>query len=108
MIEDVSESLHSIDTRLTLVEAEVNSMVGTKNWVRGIMIVLIAMTVSGAMAFAQMIEKVDSLDLDDLHLSSATALTVLADHGTEIQVVRQEQFRQRESMDLLRSEMVET
>ncbi len=57
----------------------------------------------GIYAFSQLSEKVNSLELDKMQQNISTALTVLADHGTEISVVRQEHQRIRGNIDAIQS-----
>jgi len=68
------------------------------------LIVLFLMNAFGGIyAFSQLSEKVNSLDLDKMQQNISTALTVLADHGTEIAGVRQEHQRMRGNIDSIRS-----
>lgn len=105
MADEIETSLHQIDTRLALVEAEMSSMVQGKRWIQGIAVVLIIQIILAAMAFARLSQQVDTLDLERMNIDISTALSVLGSHGNELEAVRAEQFRQRESMDLVRIEL---
>ena len=100
-----SATLHSVDTRLTVVEAEVHALAGTNKWIRGIALVIVLQIVVAAMGFARLAEQVDNLNLDGLKTNTMTALQVLGDHGTELQSVRQEQARLRGANDAMRAEI---
>jgi len=102
---ELGKTLHNIDTRVTLLESDFAAMASTHKWVRGIAAVLIIQFVVAAVAFGRLSEQVNGLDLDLVMQNDATALTVLADHGTELQEIRTENARLRGAMDAMRTEM---
>jgi hypothetical protein len=102
---ELGKTLHNIDTRVTLLESDFASMASTHNWVRSIAVVLVIQFVIAALAFGRLSEQVNGLDLDLVLQNDATALTVLADHGTELHEIRTENARLRGAMDAMRTEI---
>jgi Tfp pilus assembly protein PilO len=102
---DFGETLHHIDTRVTIIESELESLASTHKWIRGIALVLVIQVVLAAMGFAKLAEQVDSLNLKALETNIATALQVLADHGTELEGIRREDARMRGALDAIRAEI---
>ena len=105
MPDDITVTLHDIDTRLSVVESEVGGMVANSKWVKGIAMFLVLQVIAGSMAFARLSQQVENLDLGDLRHDISTALRVVADHGTELQSIRGENARLRGAMDQIRVEI---
>lgn len=102
--------LTDIRTRLALVESDLNSIVeGRKamtRWMLGLISFALVQIGSFAYGYGQITQKFNDLDLSEfrdaiirLEKNVDTALVVLADHGTEIQDVRNEQARVRGNID---------
>lgn len=104
--EDIG-SLHSIDTRLQLVERELREFAGTKNWIRSISVLLLVQLIAFAVGYGQLSNQVSVMNLSELEKSSATSLQVLADHGTELAGLRNELAAQRGVTNSMRDEMAE-
>ncbi len=105
-----TEILVDIQTRLAAVETDLENIIG----LRGMMIrfftpfvVLIVVQLGAFLyGYGQLEQKVADLDLGEFHdaiikleKNIDTALVVLADHGTELQNVRNEQARVRGNID---------
>lgn len=87
--------------RLIKVESQV-AIIGTMAkalWT--LVVVMILQLGSWIYAYAQLDQKVSSLDLKELKQNISTALTVLGDHGTEFENLRSEQNRLRLKDDML-------
>ena len=82
------ESLHSIDTRLALVEADLRSMAGTRKIILGMAGFLVIQAIGGVVGFVEMRTEFRNLDLSEYESLVTTALRVLGDHGTEIADIR--------------------
>ena len=87
---ETNEELHSIDTRLAVVEAELRSIANLKKMIFGVMVFLIAQGVGGVVGFTEMRSEFRNLDLGAYETNVATALTVLGQHGEELAAVRHE------------------
>ena len=98
-----SEVLHHIDTRLSIVEAELAAQAQTKKWVQGVVVAVCLHALAGIVAFSKLYERVDSLNLDVLQTNVSTALHVLGSHGTELETLRTEQARLRGVIDAIRT-----
>lgn len=79
----------AIDTRLALIERDLEAISNTKRWIQGVAIFLLAQLGMGIWSYAQLVVKVDNIDLTELEQNVNTALTVLGDHGTEFANVRE-------------------
>ena len=82
------ESLHSIDTRLALVEADLRSMAGTRKIILGMAGFLVIQAIGGVVGFVEMRTEFRNLDLSEYESQVTTALRVLGDHGTELADIR--------------------
>ena len=100
---DETDTLHHIDTRVTLLESEVAALASTNRWVRGIAVVLILQVILAGVGYGRLMEQVDQLHIDGLETNVNTALQVLADHGSELDGIRNEDARIRGVLDALRS-----
>ena len=108
---EITESLHHIDTRLTVVESDLATMIGDwsseKKWIRGIAVIVVVQVIVAVTAFAKLSSQVDHLNLEGIQANVSTSLQVLADHGTELATVRTEQARVRGVIDSLRSDVAQ-
>ena len=95
MSDSVEETLGHIDTRLSLVEREVNDLAAGGKWLKGIAVTIVLAIISGSMAFAKLSEQMESLNLSQIETDVSTALTVLGSHGVELEGIRAESARQR-------------
>lgn len=84
---DYEES--AIETRLALIERDLEGISNTKRWVQGVAAFLLLQLGAGIWSYAQLVVKVDNLDVTELEKNVNTALTVLGDHGTEFANVRE-------------------
>ena len=89
------ESLHSIDTRLALVEADLRSMAGTRKIILGMAGFLVVQAIGAVVGFVEMRTEFRNLDLNEYESQVTTTLKVLGDHGTEIADIR---FNDRETL----------
>jgi len=101
----LGKTLHHIDTRVTIIESEVEALAGTNRWLRGIAVVLVLQVILAAVGYGRLMEQVDQLHIDGLETNVNTALQVLGDHGTELAEVRSEQHRIRGVLDSVREEI---
>ena len=107
MADNTESLLHDIDTRVRLVEADIARIIGTRKLIMGMAGFLIIQAIGGAIAYGQLLNKVDNLSLGNLERDVGVALTVIADHGTELQDIRNEQSRIRGQLDSFNSRMDE-
>jgi len=107
MTDKIEESLGHIDTRLSLVEREVNDLASTGKWLKGIALGVVLSCIGGAVAFGEITNKMNNLNLDGMQRDIGTSLSVVASHGNEIELIRLEQHRLRGSMDSLRAEILQ-
>ena len=102
--------LTDIRTRLALVENDLSQIVENRKiftrWMLGLFTFVIVQIGSFLYGYGQITQKMDDLDLTEFRDSMTkiekdvgTALVVLADHGTELQDVRNEQARVRGNID---------
>ena len=102
--------LTDIRTRLALVENDLSQIVDNRKifqrWMLGLFAFVLVQIGSFAYGYGQITTKVENLDLGEfrdaiirLEKNVDTALVVLADHGTELQDVRNEQARVRGNID---------
>lgn len=107
-----------IDKRLAVVEQYIRAREeyerDDRKWLRTLSIAFIIQVIAlvgaggiAAVEVGRMIQRLESIDVVQLRNQTATALQVLADHGTEIELVRQEQFRLRGNIDAMRNEMLD-
>ena len=82
------ESLHNIDTRLALVEADLRSMAGTRKIILGMAGFLVIQAIGAVVGFVEMRTEFRNLDLTEYESQVTTALRVLGDHGTELADIR--------------------
>ena len=99
------ESLHSIDTRLALVEADLRSMAGTRKIILGMAGFLVVQAIGGVVGFVEMRTEFRSLDLTEYESQVTTALRVLGDHGTELADIRSNDSETRGEITRLYIEM---
>lgn len=108
--ENSKNILVDIQTRLAVVEADLNNIVDQRKtfnlWMRSFMVLIAVQLGAFLYGYGELQTKVDGLDLSEFRQSMVqfeknvdTALVVLADHGTEIQDVRNEQARVRGNID---------
>ena len=97
----------SFDTRLALIERDLENIANTKRWIQGIAAFLLIQLAGGIWTVAEMNFKLDNLNLAELEQNVATALTVLGDHGTEFTEVRADQARQQARYDELEKRVLE-
>ena len=57
MTDKIEESLGHIDTRLSLVEREVNDLASTGKWLKGIALGVVLSCIGGAVAFGEITNK---------------------------------------------------
>lgn len=102
--------LSDIRTRIAIVENELSVIVDNRKiftrWILGLFAFVLVQIGSTAYSYGQLTQKIEDLDLTEfrdsqiqLKTNMDTALVVLADHGTEIQDVRNEQARVRGNID---------
>ena len=91
----IQDSLSHIDTRLSLVEREVNDLANGGKWLKGIAVTIVLAIISGSMAFAKLSEQMASLNLSQIEADVSTTLAVLGSHGVELERIRNESARQR-------------
>lgn len=102
--------LTDIRTRLALVENDLSQIVDNRRifqrWMMGLLAFVLVQLGSFAYGYGQITQKMEDLDLSEfrdslvrLEKNVDTALVVLADHGTELQDVRNEQARVRGNID---------
>ena len=108
--------INEIVTRLAVVEGYIHTRekqeTEDRQWIRTLalafvlqVILLIAGGVTAAIKLGGFVQQLESIDLSHLQKETSTALQVLADHGTEIETTRLEQFRLREHMTSIVDEM---
>lgn len=96
--------------RLALVENDLGQIIDNRKifqrWMMGLLAFVLIQLGSFAYGYGQINQKMNDLDLSEfsgalarLEKNVDTALVVLADHGTEIQDVRNEQARVRGNID---------
>ena len=101
------DTLHSIDTRLSLVEQEVGALSSAGKWLRGIGIFLLIQVIGGVIAFTKLSHQVDNLNLSSMQSDISTTLSVLASHRQNIDQITTEQARLRGVIDNLRQSIAE-
>ena len=108
--------INEIVTRLAVVEGYIHARekqeTEDRKWIRTLalafviqVVVLISAGVTAAIKLGSFVQQLESLDISHVQRETSTALQVLADHGTELETVRAEQFRIREHMNDVVSEM---
>jgi len=102
---DESDTLHAIDTRVTIIEGELHALAATAKWIKSIVVVLVIQIVLAAVGYGRLMEQVDQFHIDGLEVNVNTALQVLADHGSELDGIRTEDARLRTSIDSIRKEI---
>lgn len=102
--------LHEVHTRLAVVEQYIKAREiyerDDRRYLRGLLIAFVIQVFAliGGAAYAAVemgrwMQSIDSIDITELGRDQHTSLQILADHGTELETVRSEQFRMRQQMD---------
>lgn len=106
------DTLSDINTRLALVESDLQRIAKNRWWLQGLAAVLIIQLSGAIYGYGRLVQRIDDIDLDKIQESMLSmeknvdaALIVLADHGTELQDVRNEQARVRGNIDQLHEHM---
>lgn len=97
----VTEMYRDEYARLIRVEEQVAQIRTVARLAWSLFVVLLIQTVGFIYAYAQLEQKVEAMDLGKFRSDISTALVVLADHGTELQSVRDENTRIRGIIDEL-------
>lgn len=104
------EILLDIQTRLAVVESDLTNIADSRRiiqrWLLSFILLIVVQLTAFVYGYGQLQIKVDNLNLSEfqdtmnqLEKNIDTALVVLADHGTELQDVRNEQARVRGNID---------
>ena len=104
MSED-SATLHSMDTRLAVVESGMLEGKKTKKWIQGIVVIFVLQSLGGAAAIGGLFQKVGDIDLTDIRATYTANRTILTSHSAEIESVRAENARLRGVIDSIRDEI---
>ena len=102
-----TETLHSIDTRLSLVEQEVGALSNAGKWLRGIGVFLLIQVIGGVIAFTKLSHQVDNLNLTSMQSDISTTLSVMASHRKNIDSISDEQARLRGVIDSMQEQIAE-
>jgi len=102
-----TEEVHSIDKRLSLVEADLQSMAGTRRIILGMAAFLFVQGIGGVVAFTEMQSQLKGLSLAEFQVSTAAILTMLSDQAGEVSGIRNEDARLRASADSLGQQILD-
>lgn len=97
----------AIETRLALIERDLEGFTNTARWIRGIAAFLFLQLGAFIWSYAQMNAKLDNINLTEIESNVTTALTVLGDHGTEFEGLRQQLNRTQNRADDLERRILE-
>lgn len=97
--ENNSAVLHSLDTRLTVIEADLDRLTNIRKWMLSFVGLFLIQFTGFIYGYAQLEQKVEGINLRELEKNVSVALTVVADHGTELESIRTEQARIRGQID---------
>lgn len=95
----INDLLHDINTRVRLVEVELSGFRRARRIILGMAGFLILQALAAAVGWGKLITEVESINVSDIERDVGIALTVVADHGTELQDIRNEQARIRGVLD---------
>jgi hypothetical protein len=95
------DTLHTIDTRLTMVESELERIANQRKWLVSLFGMFLLQFCAFIYGYAQLTLTVENINLSSYEANINTALAVLASHGNEIETVRSEQQRIRGAIDQL-------
>lgn len=98
-----ADTLHNIDTRLALVEAELRSMAGIRKIILGQAAILLLMAAGGIIGFTEMRTEFRSLNLTNIETNMTSTRVVLVGHSSELEAIRAENARLRVNIDTLRT-----
>jgi len=98
---EIADDLHALNTRLTLVERDIAVIASMRKWIMTGVVAILLQASGMLYTYGQLTQKVEQIASIDLQRDVSTTLTVLGDHGTELESVRTEQARVRERMDIL-------
>lgn len=102
---DMDGTLIDIDKRLVVLEERSRQNINTRRWIMGLAGFAVIQLGTLIFSYGQITQQIDDINLDELQANMVTALTVLGDHGTEIETVRGEQARVRGNIDQLHTYM---
>jgi hypothetical protein len=101
-IDEFIEKLNDVELDVAVIKADNIRQAGTRRIIWGMAAMLFIQIIAAAVGYGKIQTKLDHIDLSKLEREMTTSLTVLADHGSELKAVRDEQFRVRGMMDDMR------
>ena len=97
--DDIGKSLHHIDTRLTLVEADLSGWKHTKRWIQGIAVLFLIQAITGGVAMGRLFEKVDTLSNGEVFANVSRLNQIAVSHADEIRLTNENLAGLRGVMD---------
>jgi len=98
---EVTDDLHELNTRIALVEKDLAVIAGMRKWIMTGVVAILLQAGGMLYTYGQLTEKVNSIGSEHIQSDVSSNRAVLADHSSEIEGVRTEQARIRERIDLL-------
>lgn len=98
---EMDDTLVDIDKRLVILEERSRQNLQTRKWIMGLVAAAVLQLGVVIFSYGQLTQQIANINLSEFEQNISTALTVLGDHGTELETIRGEQARVRGNIDQL-------
>ena len=98
---EMTKRLSHLESLMAVVQERTEDTKILKKWMVSQIMVVVVAVVAIAVSWGDLHATIESIDVAELETRIDTVLTVIGDHGTELQSVRDEQLRMRESMSTM-------
>ena len=96
---ELTSKIGHLEMQMAVIDERTENTKALKKWILSQFIVVAIAVIGIAVSWGDLHARLEAISINELEQNMVTVLTVIGDHGTEIQGVRDEQLRIRENHD---------